>query len=372
MQQVRYVDLGVDMFGPMRMRRRRDFEVQGAGYFEASDEVLAAPWAVVDEASLTSLRHAVARYLRHVDANEEPIEMLVSEDAPEVFDAEDSVYLSVRLCVSADAVGILVETETPDMLDSSEPVSQLLRPLLSSRRATLTHVTRIDGVRGAAVQVHVDVATRGRTVGDALSIGEDVERLLDAAFATGPLRAPTAAELLRTGHHEVLVGQPETGWLDAKDRLYELNEVGRFQLARDIASFANAAGGVIAVGLSTSRVRGDDVISRVRPVPLDGFSVAAHRAVVRDWIYPRPQNARFDVSVISSSPERGLLVIEVPEQPSALKPFFVRRAELGERLRTEHYALPVRLADATSYFDLAELHALIVAGRAALASTPDA
>ena len=126
------------------------------------------------------------------------------------------------------------------------------------------------------------------------------------------------------------------------------------------------------VGLSTSRVRGDDVISRVRPVPLDGFSVAAHRAVVRDWIYPRPQNARFDVSVISSSPERGLLVIEVPEQPSALKPFFVRRAELGERLRTEHFALPVRLADATSYFDLAELHALIVAGRAALASTPGA
>jgi hypothetical protein len=75
-------------------------------------------------------------------------------------------------------------------------------------------------------------------------------------FATGPLRAATAAELLRTGHHEVLIGQPETDWLDVKGRLYELDEVGSFLLARDVAAFANAAGGVIAIGPRTSQVRG--------------------------------------------------------------------------------------------------------------------
>jgi hypothetical protein len=119
MRGVRYVDLGPDLFGPMRMRRRRDFEVEGSGYFEASDEVLSAPRAVVEEASLTSLRHAVARYFRAVDADDEPIEMFVSDNAPEVFDPEMSVYLSVRLCVSPAAVGIVVETVTPDVLDSS-------------------------------------------------------------------------------------------------------------------------------------------------------------------------------------------------------------------------------------------------------------
>jgi hypothetical protein len=210
-------------------------------------------------------------------------------------------------------------------------------------------------------------------VGDALQIGEEIGLLLEAAFATGPLRAATAAELLRTGHHDVLIGQPETDWLDVKDRLYELNQVGSFLLARDVAAFANAAGGVIAIGPRTSKVRGQDVISRSRPVALAGVNLAKHHSVVRDWIFPRPRGVRFDFA--ETAPEKGLLVIEIPDQPAALKPFFVRRAQLAGRVRTEHVALPIRVGEATSYWDLAELHSLIVAGRAALsqaaAPTPE-
>ncbi len=58
---------------------------------------------------------------------------------------------------------------------------------------------------------------------------------------------------------------------------------------------------------------------------------------------------------------------QAPDQPAALKPFFVRRANVAGRDRTEHLAVPVRVGADTSHRDLAELHSLVIAGRAALA-----
>jgi hypothetical protein len=363
---VRFVNQPSDLFGPLRIRRRRDFEVEGAGFFEASDDTLRAPLAVVEDASLTSLRRAVDRYDKYYEAGDEPLLMLLSEDAPETFDSEFALYLNTQLRFFAGAIAVVLERGTRELV-SREPVARLLRPLLTRCRGTLSGVMSIDSPHGSAVEVTVEISSRGRTVGDALEIGEDIGLLLEAAFATGPLRAVTAAELIRTGHHDVLLGQPETDWLDVKDRLYELDETGSFLLARDVAAFANAGDGVIAIGLRTSRVRGVEVISRSRPVSLAGFNVAKHHAVIRNWIYPRPLGVRFDLA--ETEPEKGLVVIEIPEQPPSLKPFFVRRAQIADRVRTEHLALPIRVGDATSHWDLAELHSLVIAGRAALAQS---
>jgi hypothetical protein len=366
MRTVRFVNQPSDRFGPLRILRRRDFEVEGTGFFEASDEALLAPLAVVKEASLTSLRHAVDRYNKHNGASDDPLLMLISEDAPETFDTDFAVYVNTQLNVSPDAIAVVLERGTHE-LERREPVARLLRPLLKKCRGTLSRVMPIESPRGSSVEVTVEISSRGRTVSDALEIGEDIGLLLEAAFATGPLRAATAAELIRTGHHEVLSGQPESDWLDAKGRLYELGAVGNFLLAGDVAAFANAGGGVIVIGLRTSRTRGQDIISRSRPVDLADFNLAKHHAVIRDWIYPRPRGVRFDLTIAETDPEKGLVVIEIPEQPEALKPFFVRRAQLAGRVRTEHLALPIRVGDATSHWDLAELHSLIIAGRAALA-----
>ena len=369
MRIVRFANQPSDLYGPLRIRRRRDFEVEGAGFFEASDAVLMAPLAVVKDASLTSLRHAVGSYNRHTGADEDPFTMLISEDHPESFDPELTVSMNTRLRVSPSTVRVVVERTTQELL-TREPVARLLRPLLTRCRGTLAGVMPIESPRYDAIQVEITIPTRGRTVSDALDIGIDVERLLDAAFATGPLRPATVGELLRTGHHDVLVGQPETEWLDVKERPYHLDEQGSFMLARDIVAFANASGGLIAIGLRTSKVRGQDIISTARPVPLGDLNIAKHHAVVRNWIYPRPTGVRFDLALTQQDPDYGIVIIEIPKQAEALKPFFVRRAQVAGHLRTEHLALPVRLGADTSHRDLAELHSLIIAGRAALAQPP--
>jgi len=369
MRTVRFVNQPSDLFGPLRIRRRRDFEVEGAGFFESTDDLLLAPLAVVKDASLTSLRHAVDRYNRHFGGSADPILMSISDDTPETFDTDFAAYIDTQLSVSLDAIAVVLERATHE-LERSESVARLLRPLLTRCRGTLSRVMPIDSPRGSFVEVTVEISSRGRTVGDALEIAEDIGLLLEAAFATGPLRAATAAELIRTGHHDVLIGQPENDWLDAKGRPYELGPVGSFLLAGDVAAFANAGGGMIVIGLRTSRAHGQDIISRSRPVDLADFNLAKHHAVIRDWIYPRPRGVRFDLAIAETDPQKGLVVIEIPEQPEALKPFFVRRAQLAGRVRTEHLALPIRVGDATSHWDLAELHSLIVAGRAALAQSP--
>ena len=53
MRQVRFVGLQSALFGPLQVRRRRDFQVgEGIAYFECSDDQLLAPRAVIKDASL--------------------------------------------------------------------------------------------------------------------------------------------------------------------------------------------------------------------------------------------------------------------------------------------------------------------------------
>lgn len=89
MLTVRFANQPSDLFGPLRIRRRRDFEVEGAGFFEASDDCLLAPLPVVKDASLISLRHAIGRYNHHYGTDKDPLTMLISEDRTESFRLRD-------------------------------------------------------------------------------------------------------------------------------------------------------------------------------------------------------------------------------------------------------------------------------------------
>jgi hypothetical protein len=368
MRDVRWVDLPPDFIGPMRNRRNRDFEVVGAGYFEARNDTMSSPLEVVKDASLTSLKHAFARYAQGCLADpKDPLPLFVSDLPPDMFDADFGPYDSVHLDVNASEIDAVVTVEVEELPASSRPVWELLSPLLDRLRAGPVGIERIDGW-GTALKIDVAIPSRGRTVGDALEIGHEVERLLQAAYSQGAeLTAPTVADLLRTGHGDVLTGQPENDWLDVKSRVYELGEdYGKLQLAKDVASFANAGGGVIAIGVSSSRTRRGETVGPLRPVDITNVSTARFRAILRDWLHPRLNGLRIDVIPTGSHPDRGIVVIEIPPQSPAALPFMVRKTDIGGKIRDQHFTIPVRVADDNATWDLGEIHSLIVAGRAAL------
>ena len=255
----------------------------------------------------------------------------------EAFDADFAPYDSVHLKVSASALAAVVYISVAELPASSRPVWISSVPFWARLRAAPVSITRIDGVPGSALEVEVAIPSRGRTVGDALDIGHEVERLLQAAYSNGAqLTASTVADLLRTGHGDVLAGQPENDWLDVKSRRYGLgDDYGKLQLAKDVASFANAGGGVIAIGLSSRRTREGETIGPLRPVDITDVSIAQYRAVLRDWLHPRLSGVRMDVVAGASTRDKGIVVIEIPAQSPAALPFIVRRADIAGKIRTQ-------------------------------------
>jgi hypothetical protein len=130
MRDVRWVDLPPDFIGPMRTRRNRDFEVEGAGFFEARNGCLSAPLEVVEAASLTSLKRAFGRYARRCEADpDDPLPLYISELPADVFDADFALYDSVHLVVSGPAIEAVVSVAVAELPASSRPVWDLLSPL---------------------------------------------------------------------------------------------------------------------------------------------------------------------------------------------------------------------------------------------------
>jgi hypothetical protein len=100
---------------------------------------------------------------------------------------------------------------------------------------------------------------------------------------------------------------------------------------------------------------------------LEGVDLPRNRQVIRDGLHPVPRDVHIDVLPESSDPRLGLLAIEIPPQAArrCCRSLSDEVVSPG-RIRTEHFALPVRGADGMASWELAEMDSLIVACRAAL------
>ena len=193
-----------------------------------------------------------------------------------------------------------------------------------------------------------------------------------AAFLVGSLRGHTwqvpvtdidsARIALRAGRPEELLGLAECRWLDAKSGVYLLDEpVGREELAKDVASFANArTGGLLLVGFTTRKDHDCETLDQVRPVPRGLVDLDRYRKLIRERVMPAPREVSVDW--VDCGDDKGVVVIDVPTQPSARLPHVVAGpARSGDADRVS-VAIPVREADATAWLPQAEIQRLLAAG----------
>ena len=132
---------------------------------------------------------------------------------------------------------------------------------------------------------------------DCLDLAQVVTLILDAVLGSGAFDRSAVADLVRAGRPDLLIGQPENQWFDAKRGPYVIRGDGaRFEFAKDVAAFANTGGGLIVCA----------------------------------------------------------------------------RGQLGRRLSTQQVCLPMRDGEETDYSSVGEIHALLVAGRVAFASSNSA
>lgn len=342
------------------------FEVLGHGvlWFDENGAIIGAA-DVAAAASLTELRRAIDRAT------------MFNEDVGlRVYDVEEHMLLEDEDVVSPRDVSLeLTHNHTfidltlavePDVRFDRHEIGTILRPQLLRHRAKLIELTEEILPVVNIARMTVEVAHPGRTVGDALIIGDELLALWRASVGGG-LSPATAADLIRANRPGLLVGQPESVWFEAKGGAYDLRDDRQaIELAKDVSALANRAeGGLLVVGLTTSKRGGVDTVKAVRPLAAADARPTRYQQAIDRWVFPSPQDLVIERVMVE--PDRPVMFILVPPQPDALIPFLVTGAIHDNHLLGADFSLVRRRGDETAITKAEAVHGLMVAGRAALA-----
>ncbi len=322
---------------------------------------------LVSGASLSSLRAAVQRADYYLGFGSE-VDLTLYEVDEALLAADEDAFNppSFHVTVLPDRclITCTVGAELGARFDRFE-VTARLAPVLRRRKLVVLEMSVYEETAITVAHLTCEIRGRGRTLGDAAEAADDVLALWEATLGGG-LSAATALDLLRAQRPELLVGQPEAPWLEAKRAPYRLDAPDQeLELAKDVAAMANSSdGGLVVIGLATARRDGHDVVAKVRPVPMDLVDARVYRRVIDRLVYPPPEGML--VERIEVEPDKGLLVVAIPHQPPELRPLLVLGTVVGAKVVGSHVSIVRRRDDATIQTHPAALHSLIAAGRAAL------
>jgi hypothetical protein len=320
----------------------------------------------VGSAQLSSLRSALLTWHQRYSEPHRFVTVELCEDPEEGFSpfSDDSggefVFLLAgkRLLIQARA-----QVDTPP---TREATHRLLAPLLKRHGATCVDA----GVERHGV-VAVDWPTRGRTVADAWSFQRELSTLLWAA-SSGELSPSTALDLLRAGRGDLLRGQPESAWLEAKAVPYDLDDKNvKYELGKDVAAMANSRdGGIIVMGMSNEKKRKRssevDTIGGYNAIDLKRISRQKYRDLVARRVYPTLTG--FDVELIEGSEkDQGIAVLVIPRQPEEKRPFLVAGFIEDGNVMGNHVLLPWRREADIDAMDPVAIHDRIRLGEQAIA-----
>ncbi len=167
--------------------------------------------------------------------------------------------------------------------------------------------------------------------------------------------------ILDARQFQTLIGQDEDSWFEAKGRHpYDFaTPAGRYELAKDVSSFANADGGFLIIGLITTPLA-EAHTERVISYDLctqEEFVVAQYQGLIKEYVYPQIKNLNVYWAPVNEEATQGLGVIEVPAQNSKLKYFLTAKVvEAGTQIRQIVFGLAKRTNNTNDPLTAAELY----------------
>lgn len=106
------------------------------------------------------------------------------------------------------------------------------------------------------------------------------------------MKSPTdVLEKLEAHDFEALIGLVESEWLDAKETPYHLDSPKqKRELAKDVAAFANAGGGIIVIGFDCEKdpTTSSERICKVCQFPVSLVDPSTYSQVLADLVHPPP------------------------------------------------------------------------------------
>ncbi|MFF4514291.1 AlbA family DNA-binding domain-containing protein [Streptomyces mirabilis] len=313
----------------------------------------------------TDFRTALANGLGYRD------EVYVAEGDYDEFDDEYSIPGPVSFGEHEGRLFLRVQVVTKAHEDDDEGSPEglyrsALSPYLNRHRATLQRVEMVgsQAVSPWVWDFDIECSLRMRTAEDLYEIGRGAIALLDA-LAGGHLTRETTLDLLRAGHADVLVGQPEGSWLDVKSSHYDLDSTqGKISLAQSVSRFANAEhGGIVVVGMKGKKVPGGELIHSIHPVPIDGRTLRRYQSALEHHLYPPPDLLDIECHEVDG---KGIVFVHVPPQPEELKPFLVHGAVVDGQVEGAFISIVRRRGEGSIPITAPAIHSTLAAGRALL------
>ncbi|THC52353.1 MULTISPECIES: ATP-binding protein [unclassified Streptomyces] len=317
----------------------------------------------------TDFKAAMASYLD--DWDDGTTEVYVVEGDYDEFDDEYSTPGPVTFVQHQGSllvrVALVTKAHEDDDEGSPEPLYRSsLAPYLARHRATLRNVEMVGNVAASPWiwDFDIECSLRLRTLEDLHEIGHGALALLDAV-ASGQLTRETTLDLLRAGHADVLIGQPEGPWLDVKSSHYDLDSTqGKISLAQSVSRFANAEhGGIVVVGMKGKKVPGGELIHSIHPVPVDGRTLRRYQSALEHHLYPPPD--LLDIEFFETD-GGGIVFLHVPPQPEELKPFLVHGAVVDGKAEGAFISIVRRRGEGSIPITAPAIHSTLAAGRALL------
>lgn len=330
------------------------------------------PLEAIADISLVSFRNAAARYAK--TTSDGYLELRWTDEPTAVFEQGDPSPNLVWLKSDGREVVLCVglSLDRGDRYPESDKevkalISKLISPILPQYDAQIESIDVEPLVLGQSrfADAFLRIPPQRRTIGEANHFGESVEDFFERRGSHALDSPKGVIDVLRYAP-ALLVGQPESTWLEAKRQPYNLDlEIQRLELAKDVAAMANANGGIIVFGCSTKTVDGHDLISRVGNFDTAALSSQRYMQILRSRIFPMP--ARLTISTVGRGVS-GLGYIHIPRQPEELRPFFLKSSKSKGGIKSTSLTMPVRVGASVEYDSPEAIHSLIVAGRAALRS----
>lgn len=312
--------------------------------------------AALEDAPVGDLRSAIGCLTRDFEA------FAIWLATPANGDEDITLFYDEKANDLRAVVFLDVEHETDQAVEAS--LSSLLAPI--ERRWSARTVLAPDPIHDRWLTVQATLADSARPASDLIRLGAEIRAAL-LALRRGALTLQSAYDLVVGGHAGALVGAREGGWLDAKGAPYRLSEDQEaWELAKDVAAFANLAGGLILIPATTRVVRGVEVIDRVKTLQSSSVDEGQHRDVIAARVYPAPVGIQ--VAFVEDRNGRGQFFVHVPPQPESRKPFLVRGALVNGRVRAHGVTVPWRDDDLTRYDDIGTIHAALRAYRSRMAT----
>lgn len=138
-----------------------------------------------------------------------------------------------------------------------------------------------------------------------------------------------ALELVARANESEFIGVRESLHFEAKGATgWDLDSpAARYELAKDVSSFANSEGGAIVIGFRTQSAAGADLdeIASAELIAASEFDANRIKGILDEYIFPEIKGLQvfWQPSVNNSS--LGFGVITVPQQPEDRRPFLVAR-----------------------------------------------